>query len=139
MLCRRYPPNEGLWNGLGGKIEANETPAECAKREVMEEAGMDVSGSLRKLRYAGLVTWNAGADPTSASRGMRTFVAEVEGRENVPERDMPEGLLARKPLEWVCDRSNDLVVGNIPRFLPARLESGGGLVGFAANPLPSRI
>lgn len=142
MLRRKHPPNEGLWNGLGGKIEAGETPAESVRREVMEEAGMDVSGSMR---YAGVVTWNLGADPTSGSRGMHAFVAEVEG-DDVPRRPRltPEGLLAWKPLEWVCDRGNDSVVGNIPRFLPTMLDSdapmeyrceyeGGRLVSVAAS------
>lgn len=148
MLRRRYPPNEGKWNGVGGKIEAGETPAECVRREVMEEANVDVSESLR---YAGIVSWNAGADPTSASRGMHAFVAEVEG-DDVPRRPRPtpEGILAWKPLEWVCDPGNDVVVGNIPRFLPTMLDSGapiefrceyedGRLVGVAESSLSSRI
>ncbi len=145
MLRRRHPPNEGKWNGLGGKIEAGETPAKCVRREVMEEADMDVSESLR---YAGIVTWNAGADPTSASRGMHVFVAEVE--RDVPEGETSEGLLAWKPLSWGCDPENDSVVGNIPRFLPTILDSGslmefrceyesGRLVGVAEIPLASRI
>lgn len=32
--------HEGKWNGLGGKIEAGETPEECAIREVREESGL---------------------------------------------------------------------------------------------------
>lgn len=26
MLHRRFPPNQGLWNGVGGHIEPGETP-----------------------------------------------------------------------------------------------------------------
>ncbi|MEO8355087.1 MAG: 8-oxo-dGTP diphosphatase [Chloroflexota bacterium] len=43
MLHRNKKPNdihEGKWNGLGGKFEAGETPEECIKREVQEEAGL---------------------------------------------------------------------------------------------------
>ncbi|MBA2693201.1 MAG: NUDIX domain-containing protein [Rubrobacter sp.] len=120
-------------------------PAECVVREVFEEAGMDVSESLR---YAGIVTWNAGADPTSASRGMHVFIAEVE-RETT-ERETTEGFLAWKPLSWVCDPGNDSVVSNIPHFLPAMLDSGapkefrceyegGRLAGVAENSPSSRI
>lgn len=29
MLNRDSAPTKGLWNGVGGKIEANESPTEC--------------------------------------------------------------------------------------------------------------
>jgi 8-oxo-dGTP diphosphatase len=32
--------HEGKWNGLGGKFEDGETPEECVRREVREEAGL---------------------------------------------------------------------------------------------------
>jgi 8-oxo-dGTP diphosphatase len=155
MLRRKHPPNEGLWNGLGGKIEAGETPAECVRREVMEEANADVSEGFR---YTGIVTWNLGADSTSESRGMHVFIAEAERdapegetpERETPERETSEGILAWKPLSWVCDPENESVVGNIPRFLPAMLDfespmgsrceyEGGRLVGVAMNPPSSRI
>lgn len=31
------------WNGVGGKIKTNETPEECARREVFEETGLNVT------------------------------------------------------------------------------------------------
>lgn len=34
--------HQGKWNGLGGKIEAGETPEECVVREVKEESGLHI-------------------------------------------------------------------------------------------------
>ena len=43
MLHRVKKENDlhaGKWNGLGGKLENNESPLECAHREVKEECGL---------------------------------------------------------------------------------------------------
>ena len=34
--------HSGKWNGLGGKFEADESPLECARRELREESGLDL-------------------------------------------------------------------------------------------------
>lgn len=62
MLYRnRKPddPNEGKWLGIGGKIEAGESPDECNIREVMEETGL----RLRSAEFCGIIhfrsdTWD---------------------------------------------------------------------------------
>ena len=45
--------NAGKWIGLGGHLEAGESPAECVRREIMEEAGIRVSD----LRLRGIITF----------------------------------------------------------------------------------
>ena len=45
--------HEGKWNGLGGKSERGESPAECAIREVKEESNLDV----HKVHFAGHITF----------------------------------------------------------------------------------
>ncbi|MDO4680698.1 MAG: 8-oxo-dGTP diphosphatase [Aerococcus sp.] len=45
--------NEGKWVGVGGKFEPNESPLECAKREVYEETGC----VLDHPKYHGLITF----------------------------------------------------------------------------------
>jgi 8-oxo-dGTP diphosphatase len=41
----------GKWNGLGGKLEAGESPEECVIREVYEESGLEISNP----KYQGLL------------------------------------------------------------------------------------
>lgn len=124
MLLRNRPPNAGLWNGLGGKISPGETPLDCVRREVLEEADIDLPTD--GLRFAGIVRWAAGVDPTGPSTGMYAFVAELsEGSARTGERETPEGLLAWKPLAWACDPANETVVSNVPRFLPGLLDGDG--------------
>ncbi|HEU5370294.1 MAG TPA: 8-oxo-dGTP diphosphatase [Ktedonobacterales bacterium] len=119
MLHRNRPPNQGRWNGLGGKIQPNETPFACVRREMIEEAGIDLAEAL-SCRFAGIVTWLAGADPTSPSTGMYAFLAELSPAAEMweGERVTREGRLCWKPLAWVCDLQNTSVVENIPHFLP---------------------
>ena len=40
LMKRTKEPNLGLWVAPGGKIEANESPYECAARELLEETGL---------------------------------------------------------------------------------------------------
>jgi len=146
MLLRNRPPNAGLWNGVGGKISPGETPLECVRREVLEEAGIDLRRS-GEARFGGVVRWASGVDPTGPSTGMFAFVADLQlgpAQKEVPRT--PEGLLSWKPLDWVCDTENEGVVSNIPCFLPELLEGkepieylcdyvAGKLVGLTAKPL----
>lgn len=42
LLHRRVKaPNLGLWIAPGGKLEADESPTECARRELREETGLE--------------------------------------------------------------------------------------------------
>jgi len=47
--------HRGKWNGLGGKLEPGESPEMCVRREVKEEAGIDIDSP--KLR--GILTFPA--------------------------------------------------------------------------------
>ncbi len=146
MLYRNRPPNQFLWNGLGGKLRENETPRDCVLREVLEEADIDLHMAHR-LRFAGIVTWDF--DSTSASSGMYAFVADFQQASVTWEgdREVPEGLLCWKSLQWVCDLNNTAVVSNIPHFLPYMLSQSiaaeyrcnyhdGHLVELVVHPLP---
>ena len=45
--------NRDKWIGIGGKLEAGESPFDCVRREVTEEVGL----KLDDLRYAGIITF----------------------------------------------------------------------------------
>ncbi len=98
MLLRNRPPNAGLWNGVGGKISPAETPLECVRREVLEEAGIDLRTS-GEVRFGGVVRWASGVDPTGPSTGMYAFIADLQhGSTRKEVLRTLEGLLSWKPL-----------------------------------------
>jgi 8-oxo-dGTP diphosphatase len=114
MLNRNFPPNMGLWNGVGGKVDPGETPEQSVIREVWEEAGI----SLNEVRFAGVLTWSN----EQRSSDIYLYLAEVPGDYPYPAvQDTEEGLIAWKPLQWIIDPRNQGVVSNIPRFLPELL------------------
>ena len=45
--------HEGKWNGLGGKLEAGESPEECVIREVYEESGL----TIKNPKLKGIITF----------------------------------------------------------------------------------
>ena len=142
LIERRFPPLQGLLNGVGGKLEPGETPRQCILREVAEETGLQLSAP----RFGGLVTWSG---HTGGTGGMYAYVdrlpdgidpASVAG-------DTPEGRLLWVPLADVLERRAN-VVSNLPVFLPPMLAGappaeyvlryhGDDLTGQTARPLPS--
>ena len=115
LLNRNKKPNMGLWNGVGGKIESNESPYDGIIRETWEETGI----KLEEAVYAGNVIWKS----ETGESGMYVFLAEL------PERimiDTPiqveEGVLDWKKIDWILNPDNHGVVSNIQLFLPKMLR-----------------
>jgi 8-oxo-dGTP diphosphatase len=80
--------HEGKWNGLGGKLEAGETPEECVIREVLEESGLHI----RNPKYCGLLLF-------TNFKGNDWYVFVFTAREFSGELiDSPEGELG-----WIQD------------------------------------
>lgn len=121
MLYRNRKPNQYKWNGLGGKIEANETPLDCIQREVMEEAELDLNCSLY-TKYGGVVTWNTMRELENSYKGMHVFIAEFPtGCVRWVRKEVGEGILEWKDINWVCDENNGDVVDNIPFFVSSMI------------------
>jgi len=115
MIFRKNPPNANLWNGLGGKIEKGETPSENIKRELLEEAGIEVKVS--KKDYKGIVKWNIHDEKKIG--GTYLFIIHLdEVTTNSINFDSNEGSLEWKHHSWVSDLKNTELVENIPYFFP---------------------
>jgi 8-oxo-dGTP diphosphatase len=50
-MNREFPPWMGCWNGIGGKLEPDESPLESMKREIIEETNITDC----ELTFKGLV------------------------------------------------------------------------------------
>jgi 8-oxo-dGTP diphosphatase len=77
----------GKWNAPGGKSEPGEAPEECARREVLEETGLRVSG----LFYHGALTFVMDGGKTLHTRAHLFSTSKAEGR----TRSSDEG-----PVRW---------------------------------------
>ena len=89
LLRRLKAPNHGLCSPIGGKLDvlSGESPAQCAQREILEEAGVHVP--IERLHLMGLI-----AERAFEGRGhWLLFYFRVVGAVPVQPRDMNEGRL----------------------------------------------
>src|SRR3954471_11778221 len=89
LLRRLKAPNQGLCSPIGGKLHVHdgESPAQCAQREIKEEAGLDIP--IERLHLIGLVS-----ECAFEGRGhWLMFVYRVLGPVSVPAHDIREGRL----------------------------------------------
>ncbi|MBP3963263.1 NUDIX hydrolase [Paenibacillus lignilyticus] len=116
LLNRDRPPAMGLWNGVGGKLEAGGTPLAGVEREVAEETGL----SLTNFRYCGIVSWQVDHVDIGGMYVFRVSVPE-HIKLNTPLR-IDEGLLEWKEKSWVLGKGNHGMGIIIPNYLPAVLS-----------------
>lgn len=118
LLNRKFSPNMGLWNGVGGKLEPGEAPLDGVLREVREETGI----VLHEARFAGIVTWKS---LTEDYGGMYAFVAKLSDEQlagtSLEPAEREEGILAWVDRDWALHPDNAGIVANIRQFLPPML------------------
>jgi len=111
MIHRNARPGDqhlGKYNGLGGKIEADEDVVACMRREIREEAGIECD----ELSLRGTISWPGFGKHGEDWLGFVFVVTKFSGE---PYASNPEGTL-----EWVdVDRIMDLPLWDGDRhFLP---------------------
>ncbi len=106
----RFPPK--LYSALAGFVEPAETPEECARREVFEEAGV----RLGRVEYCFSQPWPF---PSSLMMG---FLAEAESRAlKLDETEITEAVwLERKDVRAFLSEGAELPIFLPPRFTIAR-------------------
>ena len=105
--------NAGKWIGLGGHLQEDETPEECIRREVREEAGLE----LQNLRLRGILTFIL---PDWGNELTFLYTAEAE---DLPLPECGEGVLQWVPKKQVMNRPP---VGGRPCFPAPAADAAGG-------------
>ena len=100
----------GLWNGIGGHVEAGESILQAAQRELQEETGL----LAERLLFCGAVIVETQTRP-----GIAFFVFKAEGL-NGNQHDSPEGTLRWFALDEIHQvplvEDVPTLVGKVSRF-----------------------
>jgi 8-oxo-dGTP diphosphatase len=144
LIHREKHPNFGLCSPIGGKldVETGESPAQCAQREIEEEAGIHVP--IDRLHLSGIISEQA-----FEGRGhWLLFYYRVIGPVEVEERHIGEGRLAwHRPEEidglplpetdrqiiWPMIKSNDAPPGGRPDFFTIHIDCRAGDIRWAVE------
>jgi 8-oxo-dGTP diphosphatase len=107
LVHRNARPNDahfGKYNGLGGKMLADEDVLTCLKREIKEEAGID----CRDIALRGTINWTGFGPDGEDWLG---FIFVVKNFTGEPYKKNIEGILAWHPIDqlqklpmWEGDR-----------------------------------
>mgnify|MGYP003935425049 CR=1 FL=1 len=84
------------YNGLGGKMHADEDVATCMRREIREEAGIE----CEELVLRGTVNWT-GFGP--GGEDWLGFIFRVDRFSGTPFKSNPEGVLTWEPINRLSD------------------------------------
>lgn len=111
MLLRNKNPFKGMLNGIGGKIEPDESPIIAAKRELFEESKIHIND----MKLLGIVTWDDASK--EGYDGMYVYWCNLPIIVHSESAKLcSEGTLHWIPIDQVLN-VNRMIVENIPFFL----------------------
>ncbi|TGB04920.1 NUDIX hydrolase [Halobacillus salinus] len=119
MLNREKAPIMGVWNGVGGKVEKDESPDEGALREVFEETGIRVETYFSK----GTVRWE---NNNGEQDGIYVYLFEIDEdlKYEIPLKTR-EGILDWKSIDWILNPQNLGIAEMVAQYLPVLLSEKG--------------
>lgn len=116
LVKRNKQPYKNCWNGIGGKVEKNETVFDCAKRECMEETNINLTNPKLLVTYVYPETNSINSNSTL--NVIYDFVNEV----NVDENE--EGYYEWKDIDFVMNSQDKTIAGfsNLNQFVKEILD-----------------
>lgn len=103
LVKRNKPPYENLWNGIGGKIELDETPLEAAIRECSEETGIIIKSPKLLVTY--VYPYSNPVNSGTHLSVIYDFIDEVEVEDNY------EGHYEWKDVNFALDFNSKEIAG----------------------------
>ncbi len=111
LVKRNEKPYKNYWDGIGGKIEEDETPLEAAKRECMEEANIVLMNPRLLVTY--IYPESSVMSSNTKLNIIYDFVDEVDIADN------EEGHYAWKNIDFVMNIDSQEIAGlsNLNQFV----------------------
>lgn len=109
MINRNKPPFMGMWNAVGGHLEKNETPMQCAIREIYEEGNIKVDNA----ELISISTWNYDDDE------IYVYVSYLPDDYDISKYPIKinEGIIDFKEIDWVLNMKNYGIIEDLRVFL----------------------
>lgn len=111
MVKRNKPPYKNCWNGIGGKIENNETEVQTAIRECYEETSIKLVSPKLFITYI---------YPETNEINKGTYLSILyDFIDEVPVKSNYEGIYEWKNIDFALDFNNKELAGfaNISQFI----------------------
>lgn len=105
LIKRKKNPYLGLYNGIGGKIEENESVFECCLRETIEEINVKLFNPKLLVTYIYPESNGLHKNSNIELNVMYDIIKESKIEEN------EEGTFEWLPVEFVLDTNNKLIAG----------------------------